>query len=289
MSTFYKLNKVIKRIKKNMKGKKGKRRSLPKRTKALLIGINYVGTSSALSGCINDVKNHEAILRKNSVTNIRILTDNTGMKPTRKNILDSIDWLVKDSENFDKIYFQYSGHGSNKRDNRNGDEADGRDECLCPLDYGKFGMIRDDTLNTRLVKKAKCELFALIDACHSGTMLDLPNDYRFTPRLDGGYKHNFDNWIADVHQTEKGPATNPRVVMISGCLDSQTSADAWLKNKSQGALTCMYLETLSINNYNVSYEDLMKEIHLRLKLQGFVQKPVLSSSIDLDLEEEFII
>ena len=76
-------------------------------------------------------------------------------------------------------YCVYIGHGGNVRD-RSGDEADGRDETLIPLDYARAGQITDDILLKELVLPMAKGVFAtsIMDCCHSGTILDLP--YRFT-------------------------------------------------------------------------------------------------------------
>ena len=53
---------------------------------------------------------------------------------------------------------------------------DGYDETLCPLDFETQGMIVDDEINAAIVKPLPrgVRLHAIIDACHSGTVLDLP-------------------------------------------------------------------------------------------------------------------
>jgi metacaspase-1 len=68
-----------------------------------------------------------------------------------------------------------AGHGSQKRD-FSGDEKDGMNETLCPTDFERAGQIVDDELNRRLVNPLPTgvRLHALLDACHSGTGLDLP-------------------------------------------------------------------------------------------------------------------
>lgn len=84
-------------------------------------------------------------------------------------------WLVQGCQPGDSLVFHYSGHGSQQR-NYSGDEADGYDETLCPLDFETQGMIVDDEINETIVKPLPhgVKLHALIDACHSGTVLDLP-------------------------------------------------------------------------------------------------------------------
>jgi hypothetical protein len=61
-----------------------------------------------------------------------------------------------------------------------GDEEDGYDETLIPVDFQKQGQIRDDDLLRILVRPMKegVTMTCLMDCCHSGTVLDLP--YRFT-------------------------------------------------------------------------------------------------------------
>lgn len=67
-----------------------------------------------------------------------------------------------------------------------------QDETLLPTDYASAGMIVDDELNALLVRPlaAGVTLHALIDACHSGTAMDLPfrakwSDGRFSWKVRG--------------------------------------------------------------------------------------------------------
>lgn len=71
------------------------------------------------------------------------------------------------------------GHGGRVRDT-SGDEDDGYDETLIPVDFMQAGQIVDDDLFDKLIKPlpANCQMTSLMDCCHSGTVLDLP--YRFT-------------------------------------------------------------------------------------------------------------
>jgi Caspase domain len=61
-----------------------------------------------------------------------------------------------------------------------GDEDDGYDETIIPLDFRQSGQIRDDDLFRVLVSPmaAGVTMTCLMDSCHSGTVLDLP--YRYT-------------------------------------------------------------------------------------------------------------
>ena len=62
---------------------------------------------------------------------------------------------------------------------RNGDEADGKDESICPLDFSTIGMISDDMIRELLASKVpiNSKLISLIDACHSESSFDLFLDH----------------------------------------------------------------------------------------------------------------
>lgn len=61
-----------------------------------------------------------------------------------------------------------------------GDEDDGMDETLIPVDFQSSGQIIDDDLFAELVRPLSKGVLmtCLFDCCHSGTVLDLP--YIFT-------------------------------------------------------------------------------------------------------------
>lgn len=154
--------------------------------RAVLIGINYVGQNGELAGCHNDVLNmKEYLMDVHGFTeeNMTILLDDgVHEDPTRVNILNAYKQLVKDSQPGDVAYCHYSGHGGKVRDD-NGDEADGYDETLVPLDFQQNGQIRDDDLLKTLVIPMQKGVFvtSIMDCCHSGTVLDLP----YTFKADG--------------------------------------------------------------------------------------------------------
>lgn len=244
--------------------------------KALLIGINYTGTSSALNGCINDVDAMKAYLLKNGYNeeNITILTDETETKPTRVNILTHLlELIVSDAKT---LFFHYSGHGSYIRD-EDGDEMDGKDECLCPVDYYSAGMILDDEIRGVLqcLNKGK-KLTMILDCCHSGSGADLC--YNMYER-GGTY-----SMLKNSKQTK----TRGEVVMISGCRDIQTSADSYINGKFQGALTNSFLYVVE-RHKRLSYEELIRKVRSKLKKDRYSQIPCLSSGRELKLGSLFMV
>lgn len=150
--------------------------------RAVMIGINYVGQQGELSGCHNDAMNMKEYLvnfHEFPEENITFLMDDgEHTEPNRENILNAFRLLVAQSAAGDACFVHYSGHGGKVRDD-NGDEADGYDETLIPVDYASAGQIRDDDIFNCLVgpMASGVTMTCLMDCCHSGTVLDLP--YKF--------------------------------------------------------------------------------------------------------------
>ena len=82
----------------------------------------------------------------------------------------------------DSLVFYFAGHGLSIEQACSGDEIDGRDESICPLDFLKEGKILDNYINSTIVGPLKkgVTLHAIVDACHSGTILDLSHVYNLT-------------------------------------------------------------------------------------------------------------
>ena len=242
--------------------------------KALLIGINYYNTANELSGCINDAKNLETRLSKNGFSKIDILTDNSAIKPTKVNILNGLKTLLIQSKPGDLLFFSFSGHGTLIADENN-DEKDGKDEGIVTIDHD---LIVDDLFNETIKTylKSNVTLVVIMDCCHSGTILDLKYQY-----LDSDdYNNNTLN--------EANNETNGEVIMISGCRDSQTSADAFIEKTSQGAMTWALLQTLN-GEETLSWKDLLQKMRVTLKSARFDQIPQLSSGKPFDINSKVFI
>lgn len=205
---------------------------------SLSVGINYKGTQSELSGCLNDAHGWSELLAHEGY-------DASGLTErgaTKAAILGELDHLVGKAKFGDRIVFTFSGHGTWVPD-RDGDEADRRDEALCPIDYASGGLITDDELQA-VFGRMRYGVGALIlsDSCHSGTVSRLgaltgtpgPGAPRFIP------PHTF----LDISQEravelEAKPASAPRrtASLISGCADLEYSYDAWFGDVPFGAFS----------------------------------------------------
>ncbi|XP_011076545.1 metacaspase-1 [Sesamum indicum] len=217
------------------------------RKKAVIVGISYKFSRHELKGCINDAKCMKYMLLnrfKFPESSILMLTEEETDPyriPTKHNIRMAMFWLVQGCQAGDSLVFHYSGHGSQQR-NYTGDEVDGFDETLCPLDFETQGMIVDNEINATLVRPLPpgVKLHAIIDACHSGTVLDLP----FLCRMDRTGRYAWED-----HRPRTGTwkgTSGGEAISFSGCDDDQTSADtaALSKVTSTGAMTFAFIQAI---------------------------------------------
>lgn len=294
--------------------------------KALLIGINYIGSKQALRGCINDVQNVKAFLLQHGYReqDMVILTDdqqNSRAIPTRENIIRGMKWLVNGAQTNDSLFLHYSGHGGQTEDT-NGDEDDGNDEVIYPVDYEKTSHITDDEIHELVVRPLQTgvRLTALFDSCHSGTVLDLPYVYSTKgvlkePNLlkeagsglltavtsyangdvsgalssvTGLFKRVAGNSNEDAayEKTKKTKTAPCDAILISGCKDSQTSADAFENGKATGAMSHAFIEVMG-SQPNQSYITLLNAMREVMESK-YEQKPQLSASHPIDCNLKFI-
>ena len=239
--------------------------------RALLVGINYRGTRSELNGCINDVTQVKEFLVKKGYKekHITVLTDDTDIKPTRANILKHFLELILSGDK--TLYFHYSGHGGSITD-YSGDEEDGRDETLCPIDYHDNGVIIDDEFRGLLpCLGEKQTLTVVLDCCHSGSGMDLK--WNLYERFGGKQLA----LVPDTHYAD----TRGQVIMLSGCRDEQTSADAYIEGKFQGAMTFAFLKCYPKSK---SYEQLIRNIRSLLRKEKYNQVPSMAAGRNFDIQ-----
>lgn len=258
--------------------------------RALLVGINvYKMAGADLKGCVNDVTNIRDILLKYfdfSARNVRLLIND---RATKKNILDRLEWLVGKAKAQDRLLFHFSGHGSQILD-RDGDELkDKKDEILCPHDMDWDGtFITDDDLGrifSSLTTGAKLDVF--LDSCHSGTgtrelraISGLPEEIQFIARYlepPADVAARCDDDDMEIRRLLRENNLSDHVLM-SGCRDNQTSADANIGGSYNGAFTYYLCKHLRDTQGDITRHNLTKRVRASLRFNGFSQIPQLEAS-----------
>ena len=306
--------------------------------RALLIGVNYRGTPDELTGCEHDAHALSHTLRSHldyRESEIVVMTaeqevvggaasnsDGAGSPhvPTRANIEAQLAALLRDArkdENLREIFVSFSGHGVSVKDNGE-DEADGRDEAIVPQDYATAGDIRDDQIAEWLRGfPARCRVFMLVDACHSGTVGDLPFAYhhehtpgrrrrvRYVQRvvINGRVHRRWAiKWAREkgalkIRERRTGDtAPTASVVTLSGCRDPQTSVELPRENDEGerqwgGALTGAFVSAVRSArdaNRNVACHALCRQVHESVHKMGATQVPVLCANRRLASAELFM-
>ena len=151
--------------------------------RALLVGISDYGNAredpnkwANMSGA-NDIKLLSPLFKRQGFQ-VSTLIDK---QATHAGIIKALENLTKNSKKGDVVYIHFSLHGQPFED-LNGDEADGWDEALIPVDAqmqykkgiyeGKNHLLDDeleiyiDRLRTKLGPNGN--LYVVLDACHSG-------------------------------------------------------------------------------------------------------------------------
>lgn len=240
--------------------------------KALIIGINYIDTSYELAGCINDASAvYKHLLENYPITknDIKILTDKTNLLPTKDNIKAAIKWLVHDADKKSRLFFHYSGHGKQKYD-KEGEEIDGKDECILALD----GKIRDDKIQKWLIDTIPtgAVLTTVFDCCYSGTFLDLTQE---EPR---------ETTSCCKSKKQKSKYNSKNVIYIGGCRDDQYSYEMREESKNRGILS-YYLYRILDKIPTITYNELIIELENKIRVhKSKKQIPIIDCTKNIDMD-----
>ncbi|XP_030539125.1 metacaspase-1-like isoform X2 [Rhodamnia argentea] len=224
--------------------------------RAVLCGVSYKKRKYELKGTVNDVKHMKELLLRTFgflEENILVLTEeekDEHRRPTRKNILDAFQWLIRDCRPGYSLVFFFSGHGL-RHPESDGDELDGFDESICPVDFTTEGTILDNDINSAIVRPLPkgVTLHALVDSCHSGTVLDLPYVYDIKKG----------RWLDNRPPSGAYKGTNGGLaICLSACADEELAADtSALHGKMSGAMTSSFIQAVW-EKPGITYKQLLK-------------------------------
>jgi len=221
-----------------------------------------------------------------------LLTDdqqNPMSQPTKANILRAMHWLVKDARTNDSLFFHYSGkptssnlafcsfsllpprphanqfigHGGQTVD-LDGDEDDGYDEVIYPVDFKTTGHIVDDEMHRIMVTPLMpgVRLTAIFDSCHSATALDLPYIYSTQgilkePNLAKEAGQGLLGVISQYRQGDSGGVANNLMGFFKKASTSDDAYNKVLANKTSSADVVMFSvskdeQTSSVHRFHYS-------------------------------------
>jgi hypothetical protein len=258
------------------------RKSAPKGL-SLHLGLNsvdpahYAGWTGDLFACEFDANDMSAIAESRGMSPSILLTRDA----TRKTVLGALRDAAKELKSGDFYFLSFSGHGG-QVDDVTGEEDDKLDETWCLYD----SQLIDDELYLELGKfPSGVRILVLSDSCHSGTVTRAPDPVprpgdprpKLMPRAIAmrtyqANKSYYDKVQRDVAKAagkkrlvdpdlalsqvavsprlEAIAATfNPALILISGCLDNQTSLDG----NRNGAFTEQLIRVWSKGDFKGNY------------------------------------
>jgi hypothetical protein len=257
------------------------------RTKlALCVGIDYPGTEAALYGCKNDAKDWTAEAQLCGYDTVTLLDEYA----TKANIIGALKMITAKGSYWGRLLWTFSGHGTPVPD-RNGDEVDGFDEAIVPVDYKTAGVIVDDEIAEIMAARRYGTRWCVIaDSCFSGTLhraVGIRSAYmrpRYLPPV-AVFGEDASQVTTAARVLAPGEHIVPREsklthhgVLLSGCAETEVAYDARMDNgRFRGAFTAAAVDTLQIGRPQ-SYAVWHTLTRINLPSDRFPQTPQLQGS-----------
>jgi hypothetical protein len=224
---------------------------------ALTIGLNevdpqhYAGWSGKLMACEADAIAMAEVARSKEFAVETLYTKDA----TREKVIGNITKATEVLKSGDIFFLTYSGHGGQLPDLSNDEEEDRLDETWCLYD----GQLVDDEIYDLLGKfQSGVRILVFSDSCHSGSAIKaayyearvrqlslggIPQEvrYRNMPReqIAPTYYANkefYDKILLNPKLREAVDEVQASALLISGCQDSQLSADGIFNGRFTGTL-----------------------------------------------------
>lgn len=250
--------------------------------RALLIGINYIGSSYELQGTDDDVRNVSALLKSRFGYTDKDITLMDDSKATKAGMIAEFNKFVLNLKPGDQLLLHYSGHGGGVNGGGAGN-TDGLNQALIPVDYSQNGVILDEWLYKNIASKipSGVTFYAFIDCCHSGSMFNLKYNVNnvISPKVKTPSKtYNTNEWNEKYTMNiQPNNVLAGNICIFSGSLDSQTAADAFINGQETGAFTfCLVSFMKNYNNGTLKMNNLLKRLNVELHQKGFKQQSQLS-------------
>lgn len=246
------------------------------RKRAFMVGISHYDT--ALTGYqwnningVEDINLIAPILKRQGFQATTLLDE----QATYDNITRQLSSFIKSTKKGDIVYLHFSTHGQPVED-LNGDEKDGWDEAIVPIDAyklykkGKYEgkkHLLDDQLNNyvKSIREKICNtgfLYVVIDACHAGTSSRANDEtvrgtnvgftysnkvFRSSPQKKSQYK------------IENAPKLS-NVLFLEACRHDQVNTEIKVKNKRYGPLSYNIAQTLQKKALSINANEFLNNL-----------------------------
>ena len=246
------------------------------RKRAFLVGISHYDT--ALTGYqwndingVEDINLLSPILTKQGF----ILTALLDSQATYDNITSQLTQFIRKTKKGDIVYLHFSTHGQPVED-LNGDEEDGWDEAIVPIDAYKMyrkGIyegkkhLLDDQLNG-YVKQLRGKigkagfLYVVIDACHAGTSSRANDDTVRGTMVGFTYNNKVFKPSMQKNSHYKIEA-NPQlsnVLFVEACRPDQVNTEINVAGKRYGPLSYNIAQALASTPFSANVNEFLKSL-----------------------------
>ena len=254
------------------------------RKRAFMVGISHYDT--ALTGYqwnningVEDVKLLSPILKKQGFDLVTVLDE----QATYGNITQLLSHFIAKTRKGDLVYIHFSTHGQPVED-LNGDETDGWDEAIVPIDAYKLykkgvyegkSHFLDDQLNQYIAKLrekigAKGFLYVVIDACHAGTSSRANDETVRGTRVGFTYSNKVfkPSTSKSSHYKIEASTKMADVMFVEACRSDQINMEVKVGDKRYGPLSYNIAQALSAQPLTVKADEFLSNVKASILRSG---------------------
>lgn len=254
------------------------------RKRAFMVGISHYDT--ALTGYqwnningVEDINLLSPILKKQGFYLTTILDE----QATYQNITNQLSNFTNQTKKGDIVYLHFSAHGQPVED-LNGDEEDGWDEAIVPIDayknykkgvYEGKKHLLDDQLNT-YIKKLRTKigatgfLYVVIDACHAGTSSRANDETIRGTKVGFTYNDKVFKPSTQKKSHYKVEATPKmsHVIYLEACRPDQVNMEIKVDGKRYGPLSYNIAQVLQTKPLSANGNDFLNQVKASIMKGG---------------------
>ena len=255
------------------------------RKRAFMVGISHYDT--ALTGYqwnningVEDVNLLSPILKKQGFTLTTLLDE----QATYDNITNQLSRFAEKTKKGDIVYLHFSAHGQPVEDT-NGDEEDGWDEAIIPIDAYKLYKksvyegkkhLLDDQLN-KYVQKIREKigptgfLYVVIDACHAGTSSRANDETVRGTKVGFTYNNKVfkPSTQKKSHYKIEASAKMSHVLYLEACRPDQINTEIKIDGKRYGPLSYNIAKALQVKAISTNANDFLNSVKASIINGGF--------------------